>query len=124
MQTNGVRCWFAPEDLKIGERFRDRIDVAIGVHDKLLLVRSESSVRSPWVRREVENALDREDREGSLVLFPVRLDDAVVKSVEPWANEVRRSRHIGDFSAWKDRDAYHKAFQRLLRDLRPDEAAE
>jgi hypothetical protein len=32
----------------------------------------------------------------------------------------RRSRHIGDFRAWKDHDAYQKAFERVLRDLRVD----
>jgi hypothetical protein len=26
LQSKGVRCWFAPEDLKIGDRFRQRID--------------------------------------------------------------------------------------------------
>ena len=28
--------------------------------------------------------------------------------------------HIGDFRQWKDHDAYQKAFQRLLRDLKAD----
>src|SRR5207302_755357 len=26
LQAKGVRCWFAPEDLKIGDEFRNRID--------------------------------------------------------------------------------------------------
>src|SRR5947209_8517368 len=54
LQSHGVRCWFAPEDLKIGEKWRDRIDEAIHVHDKLLLVLSQHSVASVWVEREVE----------------------------------------------------------------------
>jgi hypothetical protein len=28
-----------------------------------------------------------------------------------------RARHIGDFTRWKDHDAYKKAFDRVLRDL-------
>jgi hypothetical protein len=28
------------------------------------------------------------------------------------------SRHIGDFTRWKEHDAYSKALDRLLRDLR------
>ena len=35
LQNNGVRCWFAPEDLKIGDKSRGRIDDAIRIHDKL-----------------------------------------------------------------------------------------
>jgi len=44
LQAKNVRCWFAPEEMKIGDRIRPRIDEAIRVHDKLLLVLSESSV--------------------------------------------------------------------------------
>jgi hypothetical protein len=38
---------------------------------------------------------------------------------EPWAAKVRQ-RHIGDFTHWKDHDAYKKAFDRLLRDLKAE----
>ena len=118
LQGDGVRCWFAPEDLKIGDRFRDEIENAIRLHDKLLLVLSDNSVQSDWVRSEVEGAFERETRERKQVLFPVRLDDAVLDTPKAWAADIRRQRHIGDFSNWKDHDAYQKAFQRLLRDLR------
>jgi hypothetical protein len=33
----------------------------------------------------------------------------------------QRSRHIGDFTHWKDHDAYTKALDRLLRDLRVEQ---
>jgi uncharacterized protein YjbI with pentapeptide repeats len=121
LQAKGVRCWFAPEDLKIGERFRQRIDMAIRVHDKLMLVLSEQSLASDWVEAEVEAALDREGREKRIVLFPIRLDDAVLESPVAWASHVKRTRHIGDFCGWKDHDAYQRAFDRLLRDLRASE---
>src|SRR6266702_3042822 len=49
LQSKGVRCWFAPEDLKIGDKIRDRIDQSIRLHDKLLLVLSQHSVNSSWV---------------------------------------------------------------------------
>jgi hypothetical protein len=119
LQVNGVRCWFAPQDLKIGDLFRQRIDEAIRLHDKLLLILSEHSVRSNWVREEVEACLEREQQEKRIVLFPVRLDDAVMDAREAWAASIRRQRHIGDFREWKSHDAYHEALQRLLRDLRP-----
>jgi hypothetical protein len=35
-----------------------------------------------------------------------------------WAASIRRQRHIGDFSKWKDHDFYQKAFDRLLKDLK------
>jgi uncharacterized protein YjbI with pentapeptide repeats len=121
LQAQNVRCWFAPEDLKIGDKFRARIDEAIRVHDKLLLVLSEGSVKSAWVEKEVETAFEKERRQDNKpVLFPIRLDDAVMKTDQAWAADIRRTRHIGDFTHWKDHDAYQQAFQRLLRDLKAE----
>ena len=75
-------------------------------------------MRSDWVREEVESCLEREQREKGLVLFPVRLDDAVTDTDAAWAASIRRQRHIGDFSKWKDHDSYQKAFERLVKDLK------
>jgi hypothetical protein len=120
LRNKGVRCWFAPEDMKIGDEFRTRIDKSIQVYDRLLLILSESSVKSRWVQKEVETAFEKEENEHRIVLFPLRIDEAVMQSTVGWAADIRRQRHIGDFRQWKDRDAYQKAFTRLLRDLKPD----
>jgi hypothetical protein len=119
LQNNGVRCWFASEDLKIGDKFRGRIDDAIRVHDKLLIVLSENSINSTWVEKEVETAFEKESKGGGTVLFPIRLDDDVMKTEQAWAADIRRTRHIGDFS---EKDGYQKAFERLLRDLKATDA--
>ena len=121
LQMEGVRCWFAPEDLKIGQKFRTGIDEAIRIHDKLLLVLSESSVKSSWVEKEVETAFERERKENKLVLFPVRLDDSVFDTEVAWAADIRRTRHIGDFRYWQNHSDYKVAFERLLRDLKSEE---
>jgi hypothetical protein len=120
LQTKGVRCWYAPEDLKIGDKFRQRIDESIRLHDKLLLILSGQSITSAWVEEEVESAVEREHREKRLVLFPVRIDDTVMESSQAWAASLRRMRHIGDFTDWKDHDSYQRALARLLRDLKAD----
>ena len=118
LQSNNVRCWFAPEDMKIGDKIRPRIDDAIRIHDKLLLVLSEYSVESAWVEKEVETAFEKERQQNRVVLFPIRLDNAVMSTTQAWAADIRRTRHIGDFRNWKQNDEYQKAFNRLLRDLK------
>jgi hypothetical protein len=120
LQSESVRCWFAPEDLKIGEKFRVRIDESIRLYDKLLLVLSENSVASEWVEKEVETAFEKEREQKKTVLFPVRLDDAVMDIKTGWAADIRKSRHIGDFRDWKNHDSYRKAFERLMRDLKAE----
>jgi hypothetical protein len=69
----------------------------------------------------VETALEKERKRGQMVLFPIRLDDAVVDTDEAWAADLRRMRHIGDFREWKSPDKYKEGFERLMRDLRAGE---
>jgi hypothetical protein len=117
LQARGVRCWFAPHDLEIGDRIRPTIERSIHLHDKLLLVLSKHSIESNWVESEVETAFERERLEQRDVLMPIRLDDAVFKSNAAWANHVRRTRHIGDFSV-ETVAPYAENLERLVRALR------
>ncbi len=55
LERRGVQCWFAPHDMKIGDKIRQRIEDSIQEHDKLLLVLSEHSVESAWVESEVRS---------------------------------------------------------------------
>jgi TIR domain len=118
LQSKGVSCWFAPHDLKTGDKLRTQIYEAIQKQDRLLLILSERAVKSDWVEREVELAFERERQlSETLVLFPVRLDDAVMQTNTAWAGDIRRIRFIGDFRQWQDNAVYQRALQRLLRDL-------
>ena len=42
---------------------------------------------------------------------------------QAWAAKLRRTRHIGNFNRWQDEAAYQKALDRLLRDLKMEQAA-
>ena len=116
LQNNGVRCWFAPHDLPIGAKTWDAIDAAIRVRDKLLLILSKNAIASDWVEDEVGKAFAEERRRNQVVLLPVRIDEEVMETAEPWAVKLRDQRNIGDFQRWKDHDAYQQAFDRVLRD--------
>ena len=124
LQSQGVRCWFAPKDLRIGDRIRVGIDESIRLHDKLLLVLSKSSMESQWVEQEVEAALAKERQHDRTVLFPIRLDDSIMQINHGWPALIKNTRSIGDFKHWKSHDSYHKALSRLIRDLTLDVATE
>jgi len=51
-----LRVWFAPEDMKGGLHTDERIDRAIQLHDRQLLVLSADSIQSKWVEREIRRA--------------------------------------------------------------------
>jgi uncharacterized protein YjbI with pentapeptide repeats len=118
LQNNGVRCWFAPHDMPIGAKIIDALDEAIRLRDKVLLILSEDAIASYWVEGEVTRALDEERTRKHVVLFPVRIDDAVMQTSEAWARLLRGQRNIGNFTRWKEHDSYQTSFDRLMRDLR------
>lgn len=126
LQGKGVRCWFATHDIQGGKKLHEQIDDAIRVHDKLLLILSPASMTSEWVKTEISKARRREINEKRRVLFPIRL--CSFNLLRDWecfdsdagkdsAREIREF-FIPDFSGWKDHEAYRKAFDGLLHDLR------
>jgi hypothetical protein len=106
--------------MKIGNKIRDCIDQAIQMQDRSLLLLSEYSIASTWAENEVEAVLEKEDRQKREILFPIRVDEVVMQTPKAWAATLRRTRHIGDFTAWTDPVNYQVVFERLLRDLKQD----
>jgi hypothetical protein len=83
----------------------------------VLLILSEGAIASDWVEGEVTRALDEERTRKQVVLFPVRLDDAVMQTSQAWARLLRGQRNIGNFTGREQYDNYQRSFERVLRDL-------
>jgi hypothetical protein len=124
----GVKVWFAPEDIQGGKLMIDQVERAIRNYDKLLIVLSEASLESNWVKTELFNAREAEYKTGKRKLFPVRLVD--FDTLRAWkcfdcdggkdlAREVREY-FIPDFSHWKEHDQFEASFARLLNDLKAE----
>lgn len=128
MRDNHLRVWFAPEDIKGGQKIHEQLERAIQVHDRLLIVLSESSMQSEWVMTEIRNARQAEIIENRRKLFPIRLVD--FDAIRKWkcfdadtgkdlAVELREY-FIPDFSNWKEHDSFEAGFARLLHDLKAE----
>lgn len=122
LDAREVRCWRFPENATWGEPVWGEIDAAVKKYDKLVVVCSGNSLRSGPVLREVERALQREDREKRSVLFPIRIDDYLF---DEW-NHPRKPDVVkivaGDFREWKNVPAYEKAVERLVGALNKPQA--
>jgi uncharacterized protein YjbI with pentapeptide repeats len=129
LQNKNVRCWFAPHNIQGGKKIHEQIDEAIRKYERLLLILSEASMNSEWVKTEIANARQKELAQGGRVLFPITL--VPFETVKKWKNfdpdtgkdsarEIREY-YIPDFSDWKSHDKYQDAFERLLKDLKAEE---
>ena len=125
LQKNGVRCWYAPEDMKGGRKLHHQIQQGIQIHDKLLLILSEESTNSDWVSYELKQCRKREKKEGRKMLFPIalipyeKLKDWELfdrETVTDLAAEVREY-FIPDFTEWMDEQKFQASFDKLLVDL-------
>lgn len=131
-QAAGIRCWKWDHDARTGRPIWGEIDQAIRRHDKVVLIASENSLRSPAVNREIERAIQEEDRrikekqagkfDGEVdVLFPVRVDNYLF---DGWEHERKADvvkKVIGNARDWdKDPKVYAKVRDRLIKDLKAD----
>jgi hypothetical protein len=125
LQAAGIPCWFAPHDIRGGRKLHEQIDEAISSHDRMLLILSEASLHSEWVKTEIAKARRRESRERRRVLFPIRL--LAFDHIRDWecfdadtgkdsAREIREY-FIPDFTNWTDPQSYRQAFRQLIGDI-------
>ena len=82
---------------------------------------SETSINSLWVEQEVERALQRERKEGIVILFPIRIDNSIFEKEIGWENYLSNTRNIGNFSNWKESEQYSNSLKRLLKGLNKNE---
>lgn len=128
LKEHGVQVWFAPHSMKPGEKIHNQIYEAIGKYDKLLLVLSDNSMNSEWVKTELYNARQLEVEKGKRILFPIRL--ASLESIKKWkafdsdsgkdmAREIREY-FIPDFQNWENSEAYNDGIDRIIEALKQE----
>ena len=117
LQREGIRCWYAPEEMKMGDAIRQQVDQQIRVQDKLVVVLSKFSVESPWIQKEVEAAIKEEQNRNRAVLFPVRLDNGCMDAEKDWLDNLQKTHQIYDFTNWENWEVYYTQFSSLVGDL-------
>jgi hypothetical protein len=110
---------------KSGRKLHEQIGEAIRVSERVLLILSQASMASEWVKTEIAEARQIEINERRPVLFPISL--VPYAALRAWKNfdadtgkdsarEIREY-FIPDFSIWKDDALYQAALERLLHAL-------
>jgi hypothetical protein len=130
LRRHGVLTFFFPETARVGERLGNEVYRGVQDHDRVLLICSRDSLNRPGVVNEIQEALDREARDGGATyLLPVMLDDFVLtgwRASHPELAERLGRRIIADFRrAQGSRRAFNTGMNRVidvLKKKRPDAA--
>lgn len=121
MKKIGLNVWLAVNDLGEG-KIHEQIERTIKLHDKVLLILSENSMSSNWVKSEIRWAIEADIIEGTRRILPIRLTG--MDDIKQWkyfdadygkdlAKEIREY-HIYDFSGWRDIKSFMESFDRLV----------
>ena len=117
LNAKGIRFWRDIHDMKSG-RMEKQINRAIRQNPTVLLILSETSIKSDWVEHEVRTARDLEKEVGRDILCPVALDDSWKSS--PWPKRLMEQvmeYNILPFSSWKDDAIFEQTFVKLIDGL-------
>ncbi|MGI9002678.1 MAG: TIR domain-containing protein [Pseudonocardia sp.] len=124
LQDSGIACWLDRERLAIGQRWQEEVHRQLGSSDKLLLVLSGASARSPWVHLELQRAMTLEDQQAREIVMPIGIDHEALGSSSRWVAELVRERQIADFHNWQDENSYRRSLRHLVRDLTVSSASD
>ncbi len=114
----GVNSWLDSKELVPGVRILDAISNAVERQERLILVCSKDAINSEWVEDEITKAFAEERKRKKDIVIPIRVDDSILKTKEPWAQKLKDSRYIGDFCEWRNSNQYKESFNKLLAGLR------
>ncbi len=129
LQAAGVRCWKWDHDARTGRKLWGEITEGIRLYEKVVLVASESSLKSAAVNEEIDNAIMKETelfkkmsngKEGvdPDVLFPIALDEYVFDGWEHPRKVKVLEKVIADAKDWKNPKSYAKIRDKLINDLK------
>ena len=114
LRRNGVETFFFSQDAVPGERLHDVMRRGINKYDRIVVICSAASLSRAGVRNEIQEAREREARDGGAAyLIPVALDDSIFESQDELAS-ILRGRVVADF---RDSERYSEALTSLLRAL-------
>jgi hypothetical protein len=75
LKLAGADVWFDEWEIRAGDSLPAKINEGMGAFDVFVLVWSENSSRSDWVRRELEAAITLAINDPAVRVVPIRLDD-------------------------------------------------
>ena len=107
--ASGVQVWLDEQRIRVGDSIPERVAQGVAESDFFLVVVSASSVDSPWVRKELNQALIHEIEKRRVRVMPVLLDRVSLP-------ETIREKKYANFT-----ESYAKGLAELLESIKAAE---
>jgi hypothetical protein len=110
--ASGVKVWIDEQRILVGDSVPEKIAQGLAESDFFLIVVSNESVESPWVKKELNSALVHEIERRKVVVLPIKLDEAKMPAS---INDKR----YADF-----RGSYEEGLKGLLQSIKAHEVTD
>jgi len=78
LSSRGIEPWIDKWGIRVGDSIVERINEGIRKNDYLIIVLSRASVKSEWVKKELNAALMKELNRKSVVVLPILLEECEI----------------------------------------------
>ena len=111
LDAAGIGVWIDALQVDVGDSVPDRIADALSSHDYFAIIMTQNSVKSLWVRKELNIALMRSLDSKAVTILPIRVDDCDIPAL------------LTDIQYADFRRSYADGINFLLRKLRKTQGA-
>ena len=108
LEDSGVRCWMAPRDIPLGEKYATVITKAIKGCKAVVLVFSEQSAISPWVESEINIAFSQHKP-----IFPYKIDSVKLEEHDEFYLMLNSRHWIDSYPDYRTR--FHELVDAVCR---------
>jgi len=110
--ASGVKVWLDEQRILVGDSIPEKIAQGLAESDFFLIVVSQNSVASSWVKKELSSALVHEIERRKVTVLPIKLDDAQMP-------DTISDKLYADFSY-----SYEEGLENLLRSIKAREVTD
>jgi len=94
-----ITMWIDEKDLPVGSNIKNSLETVISDEsDLVLFFISQESTSSPWVKKELEWALKKEESIDRIFIFPIVLDQEAWNNIEPIEFKDRKKLDLQDYT--------------------------
>lgn len=108
LTANGIDVWLDEQRIRVGDSIPEKIAQGLAGSDFFLIGMSAHSANSPWVQKELNNALVSEVQRRKVHILPLKLDDSPMP-------QILSDKKYADFSK-----SYKAGLEGLLNALKGD----
>ncbi|MEW8232772.1 MAG: toll/interleukin-1 receptor domain-containing protein [Candidatus Thiodiazotropha endolucinida] len=81
LKKNGVGVWLDEQNIAVGDSIVERVGQGLAESDYFILAMSNNSMNSPWVTKELNQALVSEIEQRDVKILPLKLSDCEIPAL-------------------------------------------